>query len=65
MSIFKRKTSLKKRVESLEEYLGVVFVVKPGYDYAEHQEDSEAYRNTPVVRLKNVEKQLEDKKGRK
>lgn len=66
MSIFKRKTSLKRRVESLEEFLGAVFVLKPGYDYAEHQADSEAYGNTVGRRLKDIEEFVkENKKGKK
>ena len=60
MKLFTRKTTkLKERIQSLEEHIGAVYVIKD--DYAEHQADSQAYNNTLERRVKT----LEDKKGKK
>lgn len=63
MGIFKRRNSLKKRVASLEEYIGAVYVHKSDYDYNEHQVDQNSYNNTIEGRLKKVENST--KKGKK
>ena len=47
-----------KRLQSLEEELGVVFVRKDGWE--EHQTDSDAYGRTFQNRLKAVEDFIKD-----
>lgn len=64
MSLFRRR-SLRKRLRSLEEHVGAVYVHKD--DYSEHQADSEAWVTTIERRLKAVEEFVKEntKKGKK
>lgn len=58
MNIFKRRNSLKNRLQSLEEYIGVVYVHKP--DFSEHQPDSDEWGSTLVRRIKAVEEHAKE-----
>lgn len=58
--------NLKKRLQSLEEHIGAVYVRKDGY--GEHQADSQSWSSSIERRLKDVEefvKESKQKKGKK
>lgn len=64
MKLFKRKNSLRKRLETLEEYLGVFYNVDND-GYAEYKRDSEDKWNV-ISRIEERVKTIEDqKKGKK
>lgn len=65
MKLFKRPNSLKKRVESLENYFGIFFHVDSD-GYAEHKQDGDD-KWTKLGKLEQRIKDLEDanKKGKK
>ena len=64
MKLFKRKNSLRKRLETLEEYLGVFYNVDSD-GYAEYKRDSEDKWNV-ISRIEERVKVIEDqKKGKK
>lgn len=64
MKLFKRKNSLRKRLETLEEYLGVFYNVDND-GYAEYKRDAEDKWNV-ISRIEERVKTIEDqKKGKK
>lgn len=64
MKLFKRRNSLKKRLETLESYPGVFYVVDSD-NYAEYKRDEEDKWNV-ISRLEERVKTIEDqKKGKK
>jgi len=63
MKLFKRRNSLKKRLETLEEHLGVFYHVDSD-GYAEYKRDGDDKWNV-ISRLEERVKELEEKKGKK
>lgn len=63
MKLFKRKNQNAKRIESLENYLGVFYHVDSD-GYAEHKQDGED-KWTKLGKLEQRIKDLEEKKGKK
>lgn len=63
MKIFKRRNALLKRIEKLEEWLGLFYTVDHE-GYAEYKRDEEDRWNT-ISRLEERVKTLEEQKGKK
>ncbi|UOF77981.1 hypothetical protein [Caudoviricetes sp.] len=63
MRIFKRKKTLEKRIESLENYLGLFYHVDTD-GYNEHKQDGDD-KWTKLGKLEERIKALEEKKGKK
>lgn len=63
MKLFKRKKTLEKRIESLENYFGLFYHVDTD-GYNEHKQDGDD-KWTKLGKLEERIKALEDKKGKK
>lgn len=64
MKLFKRRNSLKKRLETLEEHLGVFYHVDAD-GYAEYKRDGDDKWNVISRLEERVKKLEEEKKGKK
>lgn len=63
MKLFKRKKTLEKRIESLENYFGLFYHVDTD-GYNEHKQDGDD-KWTKLGKLEERIKTLEEKKGKK